>query len=70
MPRRHVITDAQFVRLLALPTGEADLIRHYTLSPSALAMIAGRRRPYSHPPASDRATAYTGAPQGLCAKQR
>jgi len=32
MPRRHVITDAQFDRLLALPTGEADLIQHYTLS--------------------------------------
>jgi hypothetical protein len=29
MPRRHVITDAQFDRLLALPTGEADLIQHY-----------------------------------------
>jgi hypothetical protein len=47
MPRRHVITDAQFDRLLALPTGEADLIRHYTLSPSDLAVIAGRRRPHN-----------------------
>ena len=47
MPRRHVITDAQFDRLLALPTGEADLIRHYTLSPDDLAVIARRRRPHN-----------------------
>jgi len=45
MPRRHVITDAQFDRLLALPTGEADLIRHYTLSQEDLDVIARRRRP-------------------------
>ncbi len=45
MPRRHVITDAQFERLLALPTGEADLIRHYTLSQEDLDVIARRRRP-------------------------
>jgi hypothetical protein len=47
MPRRHVITDVQFDRLLALPTGEADLIRHYTLSPDDLAVIARRRRPHN-----------------------
>jgi hypothetical protein len=45
MARRHVITDAQFDCLLALPTGEADLIRHYTLSPEDLDLIARRRRP-------------------------
>jgi TnpA family transposase len=45
MPRRHVITDAQFDRLLALPTGEADLIQHYTLSQEDLDVIARRRRP-------------------------
>jgi hypothetical protein len=47
MPRRHVITDAQFDRLFALPTGEADLIQHYTLSPDDLAVIARRRRPHN-----------------------
>jgi len=45
MPRRHVITDAQFDRLLALPTEEADLIRYYTLSQEDLGVIARRRRP-------------------------
>src|SRR5208283_5407724 len=40
MPRRRAITDAQLEALLALPTAEPDLIRHYTLSPADLAVIA------------------------------
>jgi TnpA family transposase len=47
MPRRRVLTPTQFDALLALPTREADLIRHYTLSPDDLAVIARRRRPYN-----------------------
>jgi hypothetical protein len=33
--------------LLALPTAEPDLIRHYTLSPADLAVIARHRRPHN-----------------------
>lgn len=39
MPRRRVLTETQFDALLALPKSEADLIRHYTLSPDDLAVI-------------------------------
>ena len=45
MPRRRVLTNAQLDALFALPTTEADLIRHYTLDPDDLAVIARRRRP-------------------------
>ncbi|KAA0675758.1 Tn3 family transposase [Roseomonas genomospecies 6] len=47
MPRRRVFTDAQITALFALPTAEADLIRHYTLGPDDLAVIARRRRPHN-----------------------
>lgn len=47
MPRRRVLTQIQLDALLALPSGEADLIRHYTLSPDDLAVIARRRRPHN-----------------------
>ncbi|AWK88574.1 Tn3 family transposase [Azospirillum thermophilum] len=47
MPRRRVLTDAQTTALFALPTSEADLIRHYTLGPGDLAAIATRRRPHN-----------------------
>ena len=47
MPRRRAITDAQLQALLALPTTEPDLIRHYTLGPADLAVIARRRRPHN-----------------------
>ena len=40
MPRRRVLTEAQLNALFALPTTEADLIRHYTLSPDDMAVIA------------------------------
>src|SRR5271170_1568739 len=44
MPRRSVLTKAQFEALLSLPTSETDLIRHYTLSPDDLAIVCRRRR--------------------------
>ena len=47
MPRRRALTDVQIEALLALPTTELDLIRHYTLSPADLALIARRRRPHN-----------------------
>lgn len=43
MPRRSVLTKAQFEALLSLPTSETDLIRHYTLSPDDLKVIQRRR---------------------------
>jgi hypothetical protein len=45
MPRRRVLTSAQISELLALPTDEPTLIRHYTLSDTDLAVIQRRRRP-------------------------
>lgn len=47
MPRRRVLTDSQLEALFALPTSEADLIRHYTLGPDDLAVINRRRRPHN-----------------------
>src|SRR3954452_14142204 len=43
MPRRRVLTEAQLESLLALPTTEADLALHWTLSPADHAAIQGRR---------------------------
>lgn len=47
MPRRRVLTEPQLEALFALPMAEADLIRHYTLGPEDLAVIARRRQPYN-----------------------
>ena len=47
MPRRRALSASQLETLLALPTANADLIRHYTLSPDDLAVIARRRRPHN-----------------------
>lgn len=47
MPRRRILTRTQLDALLALPTAEADLIRHYTLTPDDLAVIDRRRRPHN-----------------------
>jgi TnpA family transposase len=47
MPRGRALSDIQIEALLALPTTEPDLIRHYTLSPADLALIARRRRPHN-----------------------
>ena len=43
MPRRRALTEAQLEALFALPTAEADLIRHWTLDGADLAAV-GRRR--------------------------
>ena len=44
MPRRRALTEAQLTNLLALPTAEPDLVRHWTLSDADLAAINQRRR--------------------------
>ena len=44
MPRRRALTEAQLETLLALPTNEAALIQHWTLSAADLATIERRRR--------------------------
>jgi hypothetical protein len=45
MPRRRLLTDAQRVSLLALPTHEVALIQHHTLSEDDRALVATRRQP-------------------------
>jgi len=47
MPRRSVLTKAQFESLLSLPTSETDLIRHYMLGPNDLEIICRRRRSHN-----------------------
>jgi TnpA family transposase len=44
MPRRRALTEAQLETLLALPTDDAVLVRHWTLSAGDLAVIGQRRR--------------------------
>ena len=44
MPRRRALTEAQLETLLALPTTEPDLVRHWTLNEADLAAIGRRRR--------------------------
>jgi hypothetical protein len=41
------LTSAQISELLALPTDEPTLIRHYTSSDTDLAVIQRRRRPHN-----------------------
>ena len=43
MPRRRALTKAQLESLLALPTTEADLVRHWTLDRADLAAVDRRR---------------------------
>ena len=43
MPRRHALAEAQLEALFALPTAEADLIRHWTLGSADLTAIERRR---------------------------
>src|SRR3954469_13482450 len=43
MPRRRVLTEAQLENLLALPTTEADLVRHWTLDRVDLDAVDRRR---------------------------
>jgi len=47
MPRRAIIDRARLDAMLALPDGEAEVIRHYTLTPEELKHVAGRRRPHN-----------------------
>src|SRR3954471_9361075 len=47
MPRRRVLTEAQLETLFALPTSEADLALHWTLSPADHGAIQGRRRDHN-----------------------
>lgn len=47
MPRRVTLTDRQKDALLRLPTSQADLLRHYTLSDEDLGYIRLRRRAHN-----------------------
>lgn len=44
MPRRRALTEAQLTNLLALPTAEPDLVRHWTLGDADLVAVNQRRR--------------------------
>ncbi|UXT61275.1 Tn3 family transposase (plasmid) [Agrobacterium fabrum] len=47
MPRRVTLTDRQKDALLRLPTSQADLLKHYTLSDEDLEHIRHRRRSHN-----------------------
>ena len=47
MPRRHILSERQRHTLLALPTDEPALLRHYTLADDDLEHIRLRRRPHN-----------------------
>ena len=47
MPRRHILTERQRHALLALPTDEASLLKHYTLADDDLEHTHHRRRPHN-----------------------
>ena len=47
MPRRSVLSEAQRDALLALPTGEVELAREWTLAPEDLDVVRRRRRPHN-----------------------
>ena len=47
MPRRVTLTDRQKDALLRLPTSQADLLKHYTLSDEDLGHIRQRRRAHN-----------------------
>ena len=47
MPRRRALTEAQLQTLFALPTTDADLIRHWTLYGGDLTAIGRRRRDHN-----------------------
>ena len=46
-PRRHILTERQRHTLLALPTDEPSLLKHYTLAEDDVAHIRHRRRPHN-----------------------
>lgn len=45
MARRRLLTDEQWAGLLALPRDERDVVRHCTLTPDDLALVAAKRSP-------------------------
>lgn len=47
MPRHSILTDRQRAALLDLPTAEAEMLHHYTLSDDDLEIIRARRRPHN-----------------------
>ena len=47
MPRRHILTEHQRHTLVALPTDESSLLKHYTLAEDDLEHIRERRRPHN-----------------------
>jgi len=47
MPRRSILTDRQRAALFDLPTVDADMLHHYTLSDDDLEIIRARRRPHN-----------------------
>jgi hypothetical protein len=47
MPRRTIIDRARLDAMLALPHGEAEIIRHFTLTAEELTHVARRRRPHN-----------------------
>ena len=42
MARRRLLGDEQWAALFALPAGERDVVRHCTLNPDDLALVAPR----------------------------
>ena len=47
MAHRTVLTDRQRAALFDLPTVEAEMLHHYTLSDDDLEIIRARRRPHN-----------------------
>ncbi len=47
MPRRLALTNDQLDALMALPTTEAEIIQHYTLSKEDISIICRRRRSWN-----------------------
>ena len=43
MARRRLLGDEQWAALFALPAGERDVVRHCTLTPDDLALVAAKR---------------------------
>ena len=43
MARRRLLGDEQWAALFALPAGERDVVRHCTLTPDDLTLVAAKR---------------------------
>lgn len=46
MARRRLLTPEQWASLLALPTTDREMVRHYTFGQDDLAVLAAKRAPY------------------------